>query len=189
MTYQWKAKDMVNAREDLYGVANIVIYHYNEWLLKFRGSHRIRVPEQKRDIVLLVNCSFYEFFGHPGMHHTWCIAITSECFQGRTPPQPLKNYFRLLGGLLSIKQRQRPGHKALCVALGGNFCRRWLWSTIVVMVIVDLCRQIIFIPMQHTYIFDSWPPETNVTNLAKTSCCPCVIAYAPPSTVATAVHF
>jgi len=30
MTYQWKAKDMVNAWEDLYGVANIVIYHYNE---------------------------------------------------------------------------------------------------------------------------------------------------------------
>ena len=28
MTYQWKAKDMVNAREDLYGVANTVIYHY-----------------------------------------------------------------------------------------------------------------------------------------------------------------
>ena len=51
MTYQWKAKDKVNAREDLYGVANIVIYHYNERLLKCRGSRGIGVPEQKSDIV------------------------------------------------------------------------------------------------------------------------------------------
>ena len=30
MTYQWKAKDLANAQEDLYGVANKVIYCYNE---------------------------------------------------------------------------------------------------------------------------------------------------------------
>ena len=51
MTYQWKAKDMVNAQKDLYGVANIVIYHYNERLLKCCGSRGIGVPEQKSDIV------------------------------------------------------------------------------------------------------------------------------------------
>jgi hypothetical protein len=26
VTYQWKAMDLANAQEDLYGVANIVIY-------------------------------------------------------------------------------------------------------------------------------------------------------------------
>jgi hypothetical protein len=51
MTYQWKAKDMVSVQEDLYGVVNIVIYHYNEQLLKCRGSRGIGVPEQKSDIV------------------------------------------------------------------------------------------------------------------------------------------
>ena len=50
MTYQWKAKDLVNAQEYLYGVANIVIYHYNELLLKCPGSRGIGVPAQKRDI-------------------------------------------------------------------------------------------------------------------------------------------
>ena len=30
VTYQWKAKDLANAQEDLYGVANVVIYCYNE---------------------------------------------------------------------------------------------------------------------------------------------------------------
>ena len=30
MTYQWKAKDLANAWEYLYGVANIVIQRYNE---------------------------------------------------------------------------------------------------------------------------------------------------------------
>jgi len=30
MTYQWKAKDLTNAQEDLYGVANVVICCYNE---------------------------------------------------------------------------------------------------------------------------------------------------------------
>ena len=47
MTDQWKAKDLANALEDLYGVANIVIYRYNERLLKCRGSRGIGVPEQK----------------------------------------------------------------------------------------------------------------------------------------------
>ena len=46
MTYQWKAKDLANSREDLYGVANIVIYRYNEQLLKCRCSRGIGVPEQ-----------------------------------------------------------------------------------------------------------------------------------------------
>jgi hypothetical protein len=46
MTYQWKAKDLANSREDLYGVANIVIYRYNEQILKCRGSRGIGVPEQ-----------------------------------------------------------------------------------------------------------------------------------------------
>jgi hypothetical protein len=50
MTYQRKAKDTADAREYLYGVDNIVIYHYNEWLLKCHGSCRIGVPEQKSDI-------------------------------------------------------------------------------------------------------------------------------------------
>ncbi len=48
---QWKAKDMVNAQKDIYGVANIVIYDYNERLLKCCGSRGIGVPEQKSDIV------------------------------------------------------------------------------------------------------------------------------------------
>jgi hypothetical protein len=51
MTYQWKAKDLANAREYLYVVANIVIHRYNERLLKCRGSCGIGVPEQKRDTV------------------------------------------------------------------------------------------------------------------------------------------
>ena len=50
MTYQWKAKDFANAREYLYGVANIVIQRYNTRLLKCRNSRGIGVPEQKRDI-------------------------------------------------------------------------------------------------------------------------------------------
>jgi hypothetical protein len=44
MTYQWKAKDLANAREYLYGVANIVIQRYNELLIKCHGSHGIGVP-------------------------------------------------------------------------------------------------------------------------------------------------
>ena len=51
MTYQWKAKDLANTREYLYGVAKIVIQRNNERLLKCCGSRGIRVPEQKRDIV------------------------------------------------------------------------------------------------------------------------------------------
>jgi hypothetical protein len=51
MTYQWKAKDLTNAQEDLYGVANVVICCYNEWLLKCHGSCGIGVPEQKWDIL------------------------------------------------------------------------------------------------------------------------------------------
>ena len=51
MTYQWKAKDLANAREYLYEVANIVIQRYNEQLLKCLGSRGIGVPEQKKDIV------------------------------------------------------------------------------------------------------------------------------------------
>ena len=51
MTYQWKAKDLANAREYLFGVAYIVICCYNEPLLKCHGSHGIGVPEQNRDIV------------------------------------------------------------------------------------------------------------------------------------------
>jgi hypothetical protein len=64
MTYQWKAKDLANTREYLYGVANIVIQRYNEQLLKCRGSRGIRVPEQERDIEKLVKCHVYEFFDH-----------------------------------------------------------------------------------------------------------------------------
>jgi hypothetical protein len=56
MTYQWKAKDLANAREYLYGVANIVIKHYNERLLKCRGSRGIGVPEHKRDTEKLLKC-------------------------------------------------------------------------------------------------------------------------------------
>jgi hypothetical protein len=63
MTHHWKAKDMVNVREVLYGVANIVLYHYNERVLNCRGSRGIGVPEQK-------SCYVYKFFGHPGVHHT-----------------------------------------------------------------------------------------------------------------------
>ena len=51
ITYQWKAKDLANAWEYVYGVANIVIQCYNKRLLKCRGSRGIEVPEQKRDIV------------------------------------------------------------------------------------------------------------------------------------------
>jgi hypothetical protein len=51
ITYQWKAKNMANALEYLYGVANIVIQHYNELLPKCCGSRGIGVTEQKRDIV------------------------------------------------------------------------------------------------------------------------------------------
>jgi len=70
MTYQWKAKDLANAREYLYGVANIVIQRYNERLLKCRGSCGIGVPEQKIDIVKTRKMLCFEFFGHPGLHHT-----------------------------------------------------------------------------------------------------------------------
>ena len=69
MTYQWKAKESVNAREDLYGVANIVIYHYNEQLQKCCGSLGIGVPEQKRDIVKIRKL-LRLLFGHSGVHHT-----------------------------------------------------------------------------------------------------------------------
>ncbi len=58
----------------------------------------------------------------------------------------------------------------------------WPREAMVVMVIVDRWRQIILIPTQHSYILDIWPPETNVTDLAKKSCCTCG-AYAPPITV------
>ena len=51
VTYQWKAKDLANAREYLYEVANIVIQRCNERLLKCLGTRGIGVPEQKRDIV------------------------------------------------------------------------------------------------------------------------------------------
>ncbi len=40
----------------------------------------------------------------------------------------------------------------------------------------------VLIPTQHSYILDSWPPETNFTDLAKKLCCTCG-AYAPLSTV------
>jgi len=64
MTYQWKAKDLANAREYLYGVANIVIQCYNEQLLKCRGSRGIRVPEQERDIEKTRKMSRLRVFDH-----------------------------------------------------------------------------------------------------------------------------
>ncbi len=51
VTYQTKAKDLANAREYLYGVANIVIQRYNARLLKCLGSRGIGIPDQKSDIV------------------------------------------------------------------------------------------------------------------------------------------
>jgi hypothetical protein len=72
MTYQWKAKDLANAREYLYGVANIVIQCYNEQLLKCRGSRGIGVPEQKRDIVKTIKMFRLRVFWPPWLapyHH------------------------------------------------------------------------------------------------------------------------
>jgi hypothetical protein len=71
MTYHWKAKDFANAREYLYGVANIVIQRYNnKRLLKCHNSRGIGVPEQKRDIEKTRKMLRLRVFGHPGLHHT-----------------------------------------------------------------------------------------------------------------------
>ena len=41
------------------------------------------------------------------------------------------------GGRHPSSEDDGPGRKALCVALGGYFCRRRLWSAMVVVVVVD----------------------------------------------------
>ena len=50
---------------------------------------------------------------------------------------PLKIISACSGGRRPSSEVDGEGHKALCVALGGDFCRRRLWSAIVAMVVVD----------------------------------------------------
>jgi len=44
---------------------------------------------------------------------------------------------RAMATVMRVGEDDSVGRKALCAALGGNFCLRRLWSVIVVMVIVD----------------------------------------------------
>ncbi len=53
------------------------------------------------------------------------------------PLNPLKIIYACSGGRHPSIEDSGAGGKALCAALRGDFCRRWLWSAIVVMVIVD----------------------------------------------------
>jgi len=103
------------------------------------------------------------------------------------PLNPLKIIPACSGGRRPSSEDDGAGRNASRGALGGHFRRRRLWSAMVVMVVVDRWRQIILIPTRHSYILDSWPPETNFTDLAKKSCCACG-AYAPPITVFASFH-
>jgi hypothetical protein len=53
------------------------------------------------------------------------------------PLNPLKNISACSGGRRPSIEDDGAGRKALYAALGGDFCRRRLWSAIGVMVIVD----------------------------------------------------
>ena len=53
------------------------------------------------------------------------------------PLNPLKIISACLGGCRPSIEDSGAGRKALCAALRGDFYRRWLWSAIVVMVIID----------------------------------------------------
>ena len=80
----------------------------------------------------------------PAMMHLCNIGV---CWGPYTPS--LKNISACLGGCCPSIKDDGVGRKALCAALGGNFCQRRLWSAIVVMVVVDQWHQNILIPMQH----------------------------------------
>ena len=53
------------------------------------------------------------------------------------PLNPLQIVSACSGGRRPSSEDDGAGRKALCAALGGNFCRRLLWLDMVVMVIVD----------------------------------------------------
>ena len=111
-------------------------------------------PPKQADIILgvLRGCMALNVllcFGNDASPWHWSVLRAVH------PLNPLKIISICSGDRCSSIKDNGAGRRALFVAQGGDFCRRRMWSAIVVMFIVDRWRQIIWIPTQHSYILDA----------------------------------